>query len=451
MLHTERIKRLNDRPVGRGRYVLYWMQASQRARCNHALEHAVAAANELRLPVVAVFGLTDDYPEANLRHYRFMLEGLARTAGELREKNVGFVAAGGSPQDVALKYAADAALVVADRGYLRHQRKWRRMLARKAKVRVVQVEAEAVAPAETVSDKQEYAARTIRPKHRKLWKKYLVPLEEARPRKSPDSIRLDGPDLSDTEAILDGLKIDKSVAPSRRFVGGTDKAEKLLKDFIRNKLTGYATDRNDPSLECESHMSPYLHFGQISPLAVALAVKDAGAPKEDAEAYLEELLIRRELAINFVIYCENYDSYKSAPSWARASLGRHRRDKRPARYTAAEMEAAATDDEYFNAAMREMLHTGKMHNYMRMYWGKRILTWTGSPAFAYRLALRLNNKYFLDGRDPASFANVGWLFGLHDRPWPQNPVFGTVRRMTASGLERKFDMPAYLRRAEDWK
>ncbi len=451
MMQPERIKPLNDKPAGRGRYVLYWMQSSQRARCNHALQHAIARANDLRLPVLAALGLTEDYPQANLRHYRFMLEGLARTARELREKKVAFVVEKGSPDKIALKYASDAALIVVDRGYLHHQRKWRRSVARKSSVRLEQVEADAIVPAEAVSRKQEYAARTIRPKHHKLWKKYLVPLEEDGPRKAHDVIRPPGLDLADIDAILAGLKIDKSVAPSQRFVGGTDRAVKLLKDFIKKKLAGYAANRNDPSLECQSHMSPYLHFGQISPLAVALGVWDARAPREDVEAYLEELLIRRELAINFVTFCEDYDSYRCAPSWARATLKKHRRDKRPARYTAAQIEAAETDDEYFNAAMREMLHTGKMHNYMRMYWGKRILTWTGSPAFAYRMALRLNNKYFIDGRDPSSFANVGWLFGLHDRPWAENPIFGTVRRMTASGLERKFDMPAYLRRAEDWR
>jgi len=192
-------------------------------------------------------------------------------------------------------------------------------------------------------------------------------------------------------------------------------------------------------------MSPYLHFGQIGPLQIALAVRAArGLPKAAKDAFLEELLVRRELAINFVRYTPGYDRFACLPRWARATLKAHKSDRRERVYSLADLDAGRTHDPYWNAAMAEMRATGKMHNYMRMYWGKKLLEWTRSPRTAFRWMLELNNRYFLDGRDPASYANVAWCLGLHDRPWPERPIFGTVRYMNAAGLERKFDMQRYL-------
>jgi deoxyribodipyrimidine photo-lyase len=192
-----------------------------------------------------------------------------------------------------------------------------------------------------------------------------------------------------------------------------------------------------------------LHFGQISPIEVARKVKAAKSGSEaDAEAFLEELIVRRELAINFVTFHPDYDSFKCLPDWARKTLLKHKSDTRPVRYTRAELERADTQDPYWNAAMREMLEAGYMHNHMRMYWGKKILEWCKTPEYAFQTALYLNNKYFIDGRDPNSYANVAWLFGLHDRPWRERAIFGTVRAMTARGLERKFDIKSYVRWVE---
>jgi deoxyribodipyrimidine photo-lyase len=192
-----------------------------------------------------------------------------------------------------------------------------------------------------------------------------------------------------------------------------------------------------------------LHFGQISPIYIALQARRAAAHDEDRASYLEELVVRRELAHNFVHYTEGYDRYTGLPGWARATLDDHRDDERPRTYTAAQLDAAETHDSYWNAATREMKHSGYLHNHMRMYWGKKILEWSPAPENAYRVALELNNRYFLDGRDPASYANVGWIFGLHDRPWPGRAVYGTVRSMSAGGLERKADMSAYVERVDE--
>jgi deoxyribodipyrimidine photo-lyase len=450
MIHDSRVQPLNDEPADpKGRYVLYWMQASQRVGFNHALEYAVGEANARALPVVVCFGLMDGYPEANERHYAFMLEGLADVAARLRTRRITFVVKRGGPPDVALHFAKRAALVVCDRGYLRHQRQWRDAVADGAGKRVVQVEGDVVVPVETASDKDEFAARTIRPKITKRLSEYIVNLPTARPKHFASPARISGGDIDVTYVArtLAKLKIDRGVKRVRRFVGGESAARKLLAAFVRGRLTGYDEGRNEPAAHATSTMSPYLHFGQISPVEIALRVRDAsGIPVTDRDAYIEELIVRRELSVNHVFYNPRYDSYDGLPDWAKKTLAARSADKRYHVYTRAQFEAAETHDPWWNAAQREMVATGFMHNYMRMYWGKKILEWTRSPRAAFETTLYLNNKYFLDGRDPNAYANVAWIFGLHDRPWgPARPVFGTVRYMNAAGLERKFDMEAYVR------
>jgi deoxyribodipyrimidine photo-lyase len=418
MVENTRVKCLNERDPRRGLYVLYWMQQSQRASFNPALEYAIEAANRAALPVVVAFGLMDDYPDANLRHYRFMLGGLQEVAATLGARGIRFVIWRGAPNEVAVALAEDAALVVCDRGHLRHQRAWRTDVAARAPCAVVQVEGDLVVPLEVASDKAETAARTLRPKLHRVCDEYLRPLED----------------------------LDRSAPPVRRFRGGTGEARRRLRNFLEAGLDGYAERRSEPGAVQCSLLSPYLHFGQISPVEIALAVRGAGqGADEDRTAYLEELIVRRELAANFVEFEPCYDEYAGVPGWARATLERHRADPRPHLYTHAQLENAATHDRYWNAAMREMRETGFMHSYMRMYWAKKILEWSSRPEAAFRTILRLNNKWFLDGRDANSYANVAWIFGRHDRPWPERPVFGRVRSMNARGLERKFDMPAYLR------
>jgi deoxyribodipyrimidine photo-lyase len=444
MIPDARVQSLNERRTGGGAYVLYWMQQSQRAAANPALEHAVGAANRLGLRVVVGFGLTAAYPEANRRHYAFMLQGLREVDRALAARGIAFVVRRGRPDEAALHLAADAALVVCDRGYLRHQKQWRAAVAEAAACPVVEVEGDVVVPVEVASDRQESAARTLRPKLHRVWDAWLAPLDELPVERRLREHRSEV-DLSNLEAILDQLGLDDSVAPVRRFTGGTTAARERLETFLEGGLEGYADRRSEPAAMHCSLLSPYLHFGQISPAEIALRVRKTSAGSErDRAAYLEELIIRRELAVNFVHFNERYDRYDALPAWARATLEAHARDRREHSYDARQLECAQTHDRYWNAAMREMVHTGYMHNYMRMYWAKKILEWSRAPDEAYATALRLNNRYFLDGRDPSSYANVAWTFGLHDRPWPERPVFGKVRSMTASGLERKFDMAAYL-------
>ena len=447
MIERERLKNLNDAPEREGDYVFCWMQQSQREAFNHALETAIACATRLGLPTVVGFGLTDDYPEANARHYAFMLEGLREVEGTLRERGIGFVMQRGSPDEVALKLARRAALVVCDRGYLRHQKKWRSNVAWEAGCRVLQVEGDVVVPVETASGKYEVAARTIRPKIEKLRGDFLKPLRRIQVEISASGLTLPHSlDLSDTNVLLNKLEIDRKIAPVSRFKGGTSEARRRLRAFVDGPLENYAEARGEPARDQVSFLSAYLHFGQISPVEIALSVSGVDAEAKNRAAYLEELIVRRELAMNFVEYAPDYDCYSCLPEWARQTLEAHRRDPRPHIYGEAELAAGKTHDPYWNVAMREMRATGYMHNRMRMYWGKKILEWSSSPQKAFETTLSLNNRYFLCGRDPNSYGNVAWCFGLHDRPWPERAIFGKVRSMTASGLERKIDIEAYVRR-----
>ena len=442
MIQPERIKQLNVQPVADKKYVLYWMQQAQRSEYNHALEYAIEQANHMHKPVLVCFGLTDDFPEANERHYYFMLEGLKETHEALAARGIQMIVQHGSPQIIAAKLAQDACLLVTDRGYLRIQRQWRKYVAENAACAVVQVETDVIIPLETVSTKEEYAAATIRNKiHRRL-KEFLTPIRRNKVKHRSPQWKFKQFPIDDIEKAVHRLKIDHSVARVTEYHGGTSNAKKLLRRFIRNKLDSFAGDRNDPSKAILSSMSPYLHFGQISALYIARQVNTSQS--KGVEAYLEELVVRRELSMNYVFYNPHYDRFKGLPDWAQKTLKQHTRDRRKNTYSLKQLENATTHDPYWNAAQQEMVRTGKMHGYMRMYWGKKIIEWTSTPEEAYRRALYLNNKYELDGRDPNGFTGVAWCFGKHDRPWPERKIFGKVRYMTADGLKRKFDIEKYV-------
>ena len=444
-IQEERTQYLNEKEARDGDYVLYWMQSSQRAEHNHALEYAVQRANDLSQRLLVVFGLTDDYPEANLRHYTFMLEGLKDVQDALRQRGIKLVVRLGAPDEVALEAAEDASLVVTDRGYMRPQREWRKNVAEKAGCQVVQVESDVVVPIELASGKAETAARTLRPKIHEHLDRFLIGLDNTPVEKQSTNMEADGLDLSDLGVVLADMDLDRSVEPlSQLYQGGATQAKKILDDFIENKFGSYTGNRNQPQTDDVSHMSKYLHFGQISPIYIALKIRDSKASKENKDSYLEELIVRRELPINFVYYTPDYDSYSCLSGWAKETLEEHKDDEREYVYTRQQLEDAETHDEYWNAAMREMRYTGYMHNYMRMYWGKKILQWSNTPEYAYQTTLYLNNKYFLDGRDPNSFANVAWIFGIHDRGWTEREVFGKVRYMSAGGLERKAKPGQYV-------
>ena len=443
-----RVQRLNESaPRDDGEYVLYWMQQSQRAVHNPALTYGLERANERGLPLVVVFGLMDDYPEANLRHYAFMLEGLRETKATLADHGIRMIVRHGSPDEVALAEAARAAMVVTDRGYLRHQKQWRARVAREASCPVVQVEGDVVVPVETATDKAEYAARTLRPKIHEDLDRFLQLSDPPVPQHFSTALPIpEGLSLDDVSAVLDQLDLDPSVRPvSSLYRGGRSEAVRILDTFLEKHLDGYDGNRNQIQTSAVSHMSKYLHFGQISPVWLVQQIQEARAPEDDIDSYVEEVVVRRELAINHVHFRPDiYDSYECLPEWARESLSEHASDEREHVYSLDALEQSETHDPYWNAAMTEMRETGYMHNYMRMYWGKKILEWSPDPQTAFERTLTLNNRYFLDGRDPNSYANVAWIFGLHDRGWKERPVYGKVLYMSKGGLERKADPDAYV-------
>jgi len=443
-----RVQPLNGRSSQEGApYVLYWMEQSRRATNNPALEHAVKRANDAGVPLLVVFALTEAYPEANRRHYTFMLEGLRETQAALRERGLSMVVRRGAPDEVALDYAERAVALVTDRGYLRHQRRWRHRVADEAPCPVVQVEGDVVVPVEVASDKAEYAARTIRPKIHEHLDRFLTTVNPVSIQSPDPSLRAEeGLQIDDVGSMVEALDVDRRVSSvSTLYRGGPSEARRRLDDFLGTSIDGYDEKRNQPETSAVSHMSKYLHFGQVSPVWLAETVQNASAPDPDVDAFLEELIVRRELAINHVYFRPNtYDAFTCLPDWARETLAEHADDEREYVYSLADLTAAETHDPYWNAAMTEMRATGYMHNYMRMYWGKKILEWSPDPKTAYERALRLNNRYFLDGRDPNSFANVAWIFGLHDRGWKERPIYGKVRYMSRGGLERKADPEAYV-------
>ncbi|WP_022850514.1 deoxyribodipyrimidine photo-lyase [Limisalsivibrio acetivorans] len=437
MSGKDRIQVLNKGEMS-GKYVLLWIQQSQRAHFNHALEYAVHQANSKGLPVLAVFGVTENFPGANMRHYSFMLEGLMELEAALKERGIPLVVRLGSPDEVVLSFEDEAAMIVCERGYLRIQREWRRNVGDRAVCPVVQVESDVVVPVESASGKEEYGAYTIRPKINKLLDYFM---------EKPPVIDLKNPfdgndfDSEHLDGLLDTLELDRSVEPVAGCKGGYSHAKERLDYFIENVLHQYDEERNDPNSGAVSGLSPYLHFGQISPLEIALEAKG----KEGSPAFLEELIVRRELAVNMAFYNPDYDSLNALPGWAQDTLKAHEGDMREYLYTLEQLENCDTHDPAWNAAQLEMKRTGKMHGYMRMYWGKKIIEWSESAEEAYKAAIYLNDKYHLDGRDPNGFTGVLWCFGKHDRPWKEREIFGKVRYMNYNGLKRKFDVDAYIR------
>lgn len=444
-------------PDPAGRCVVYWMQRAQRGLDNPALDLAIEAANELRQPLAVFFGLHPGYPNANLRHYTFLVQGLAETAQRVEARGAAFVFRPYPNHDlIAFCREVKACLVIGDENPLREPEAWRQSAARKLSVPFWTVDADVIVPVKFFP-REEFAARTLRPKLHRLLPAFLQPLANPhaevkwearnRPRSQP----------LDEARVLAELPLDRSTPPVSHYTGGTTAGLNLLKRFIAERLGQYDTARNLPHLPGTSELSAYLHFGQLGPHTIALAVRAANAPAATpaaapaaVEAFLEELIVRRELAINFVARNPQYDQLAGCPEWARKTLAEHLNDEREFIYRESQFEHAETHDPLWNAAQLELVTTGRMHGYLRMYWAKKLLEWTHTPEEAFAIAVRLNDRYQLDGRDPNGYTGIAWAIGgKHDRPWgPARPIFGLVRYMNANGCVRKFDVRAYIERVE---
>ena len=439
----------------RGQCVLYWMQNAQRGRDNAALNAAVALGNALQLPVVVLFVLTI-YPAANLRHYTFLLEGLAETARDLRSRGTPLLMRQGTPVEEVTCACAEfrAAALISDEGATRLPRQWRAEVGQTLAIPFACIDADVLIPTQHFQ-KEEWAARTLRPKIHRLLPTYLQPmsdLETAHPLNEPPC---DPGPVQRPLALLEHLPIERGVRASPLFRGGQSEAERRLHVFLSERLAGYEQERNHPEAAGTSELSAYLHFGQISVQRIAWEVEQWNSAQTDGHtaldagkaALLEELIVRRELAINFAIHNPHYDTLEGCPDWGQETLRKHAQDPREHIYTRDQLEQAATHDDLWNASQHEMVATGRMHGYMRMYWGKKILEWSETPEEAFAHAVYLNDKYELDGRDANGYTGISWAIGgRHDRPWKTHPIFGTVRFMSLDGMRRKIDVEAYIQR-----
>jgi deoxyribodipyrimidine photo-lyase len=434
-------------PDSEGTCVVYWMQRAQRAIDNPALDVAIQIGNELKKPVVVYLAPIPFYPHANLRHYRFLQSGIADIAEDVRKRNAGFVLRA-FPDHRLEKFCDEVspAIVIGDENPLRETEQWRVKAARRLRVPLWTIDADVIVPSRLL-EKEQYAARTIRPRIHALLPEFLHASKAVKaniPWKPPRGLRR----IDQDEDFTATWKLDRSVSPLN-WQGGTTQALRILREFVRNRLKNYPHDRNHPECNGTSQLSPYLHFGHIGPLTVARTVESASAPRAAKQAFLEQLVVRRELSINFVRFNPLYDSFESMEPWANRSFARHSRDPRPVLYGQEQLDQAETHDELWNAAQKQMLLTGWMHNYMRMYWAKKILEWSPSVAIAYQRAVRLNDRYELDGRDPNGYAGIAWaIVGKHDRPWFERPVFGQIRYMTQASTARKFDAKKYIELVE---
>lgn len=451
-----------QRLVPEGDYVLYWMQAYHRLDDNWAFRHAVREADRLNKPLVVHQGLDPTYPHASDRIHHFALAGARETARRAAELGVHyqFVLRRRRADDrrVVDRLASRAAVLVTDLFPTAGVRGRTLRLAERVAVRTVEVESFCVVPA-AVFEKEEYAARTLRPKLAKLLDRALEPAEDRGPRRAatPALARLVAEltevaplDLAtaDLAAECAACEIDHAV-PIAPLVPGRAAALARLEAFAADGLRRYGDRRRDPTDDAgTSRLSPYLHFGQVGPGEVARAVREAG-PRAQAEAFLDELCTWRELAFNFCLRNPDHFRLRALPDWARRTLAEHEDDPREVTYTLAQMEHAETGDELWNAAQRELLATGQIHNMMRQVWGKSVLLWTNTYQRALEVLLHLNDRWGLDGRDPNSYANILWCFGKFDRAFQERPVWGKLRPISLARARQKFDAKTYMARWQE--
>ena len=426
------------------------MQMFKRASHNHALNFAIQMANERQLPLVVYEGLKFYYPWASDRIHTFILDGVAEKQAELSERGIRYIfylqRNKRDPRNTVAMLAREASLLVTDDYPCFIIPEHNERIAQ-LKLLVYAVDANGMVPMSALP-KEEYAAYTIRPKINRLLpdlpRTIVTPhLDIQKPTldvECPETI-VSSDNIPDLVSQCD---IDHTVKPSDRYRGGTAAGRKRLIHFVRAILPYYDKTRNDPSVDGSSRLSPYLHFGFLSIQEIVAAVEKAKAPKAAKEAFLEEAIVRRELSFNLTRHNPHYDSLKSLPVWALKTMRDHADDSRPELLDAEKIEAAETYDELWNAAQRELLYTGHIHNYVRMLWGKRVIEWQRSYEMAFELLVHLNNKYALDGRDPNSYAGILWCFGKHDRPWFEREIFGTIRYMTSRSMAKKFNARRYM-------
>ncbi|MBN1880742.1 MAG: deoxyribodipyrimidine photo-lyase [Deltaproteobacteria bacterium] len=447
-VHPDRIHALNDAAFRAKGPVVYWMSRDQRADDNWALLFAQNIALERREGVCVLFVLADAFLGAALRQYRFMLSGLSETARDLASRNIPFYLVRGEPGVVVPAFVEKlgASCVITDFDPLRIKRRWKEETAEELTVSFLEVDAHNIVPCRAASVKGEYSAGTYRPRLTRRLGGFLVdiPAVVPHPHSAPPA-----PEVQWDE-VLGSLTVSDAGGTVDWIPPGPQAALTRMHRFIDGGLSRYDAERNDPTKHAQSELSPYLHFGQLSAQRLAREVGASSAPRGAKDAFLEELIVRRELSDNFCLWHHDYDSSACFPDWAKKTLKEHGDDHREHVYTYERFRDAETHDPLWNAAQKELVVRGTMPGYLRMYWAKKILEWTESPEAAMEYAVNLNDTYQLDGRDPNGYAGVAWsIGGVHDRAWGEREIFGKVRYMSHAGCRRKFNVDAYIKSVEE--
>lgn len=441
-MNLKRVRKLNTLYYSSGP-IVYWMSRDQRASDNWALIYANMLAREKNTHLIVVFTLRKKFTYSTERMLHFMLTGLEEVERNLHEKNIPFVLLHGEPVEEVSRFVQKHTVgaLVSDFSPLKYNITWKNDLSKKLSIPFFEVDAHNIVPVWTASTKQEFAAYTIRPKIRNHLNEFLdtYPSVDMQDRVKGFNKK------NDWDSIYKNTQKDENVKKLDWIKPGELQAHKKLSEFIKLKLNSYADERNNPTLSAQSDLSPYLHFGHISSQKIALEVSKSHVNTKSREAFLEELIIRKELSDNYCLYNVNYDNPNGFPQWAQKTLSEHQTDKREHMYSFEELQYAKTHDELWNAAQLELIHRGKVHGYMRMYWAKKILEWTKNVSDAQRYAIQLNDTYMIDGRDPNGYTGIAWsLGGVHDRAWFDRPLFGKIRYMSYNGASSKFDIQSYI-------
>ena len=425
--------------------VIYWMQRDQRITDNWALLYAQECALAMQQPLLVVFCLVPYFLGATIRQYDFMVKGIEVAARKLHRYSIPFILLQGLPQDVLPRFLVkhEAGMLVTDFNPLHVTMDWRMRLAERVSIPFHEVDAHNIIPCRYISDKPEYAAFTLRKKVEQLLPEFLTQFPSlVRHPHFPDSLEVTRTDWTE---VMKYIQVGLTVPGVDWLLPGENAASDALVEFLVQRLDHYESDRHFPEKKGQSDLSPYLHFGHLSAQRIVLDLHRCTADAESKKAFLEELIVRRELSDNFCLHNPNYHRFSGFQPWAKATLDKHRRDHREYCYNVGQFEEGRTHDPLWNAAQHEMVTTGKMHGFMRMYWAKKILEWTASPEEAMEIAIYLNDKYELDGRDPNGYAGIAWsIGGTHDRPWGERKIFGMIRYMNFQGCKRKFDVEKYI-------
>lgn len=441
----ERTIKHKELKIYEGDYVVYWMSRDQRINDNIAIYYGIKLSKKYNKKFAILYNIFPSFLDATIRQYDFFIKGLIEIENNLKILGVQFFVIFGNPKEEILKFVKEkrVSILLTDFSPLKISKDVKKYIKEIIDIPFYEIDAHNIIPPFIASDKQEFSAFTLRKKYEKLLPQYLIEIPSFFPLIKKEEVI----NKTNWDYIYENLKVDKSIKPTKFFYPGEAKAKEVLFDFINYKLKFYNQNRNNPNIDGLSNLSPYLHFGMVSPLRVALKVINSGFDDENKNSFLEELIIRRELAENFCFYNENYDNEKGIPKWAKESLDKHINDEREYIYSLEELENGKTRDDLWNAAQKEMVITGKMHGYMRMYWAKKVLEWTKDYKEAIKILVYLNDKYELDGRDPNGYTGILWSVGaLHDRPFMERKIYGKIRYMSRKGLEKKFDVNGYIKK-----